>query len=174
MKMELNNINLFKIKDEKTCAEYWGCNQAWYKNIWKQKAGCGPCAAGNIFMYLFHEALFHNYNPVLKSEAIVLMDEIWRYVTPSVKGVNSTKIFYEGAEEYAGSKGFILNRSFLDIPQEKSSRPELHTITDFIARAIAVDSPIAFLNLCNGEEKRLYRWHWVTITSIDSRDGETI
>ena len=26
---------------------------------------------------------------------------------------------------------------------------------------------MAFLNLCNGEEKNLDRWHWVTIISLE-------
>jgi hypothetical protein len=27
--------------------------------------------------------------------------------------------------------------------------------------------PVAFLNLCNGEETNLERWHWVTVISVE-------
>jgi hypothetical protein len=34
------------------------------------------------------------------------------------------------------------------------------------------DVPVAFLNLCNGEEKNLDKWHWVTIISIEFDDDK--
>jgi hypothetical protein len=33
--------------------------------------------------------------------------------------------------------------------------------------ALSGDRPVAFLNLCNGKEKNLDRWHWVTVVSME-------
>jgi hypothetical protein len=30
---------------------------------------------------------------------------------------------------------------------------------------------VAFLNLCNGSEKKLDRWHWVTLISLEYAEG---
>ena len=34
------------------------------------------------------------------------------------------------------------------------------------------DRPIAFLNLCNGEENNLDKWHWVVVVEIFEENGE--
>jgi hypothetical protein len=44
----------------------------------------------------------------------------------------------------------------------------------FLEGALQQDSPIAFLNLCNGDEKNLQSWHWVTIIALEySEDGNS-
>lgn len=168
--MQLNNTNLLKIIDENNNVAYYGCNQAWYSNIWKQKAGCGPSAFSNIFMYIFYNKLFSISNSITKTKAVRYMDEIWRYITPSIRGVNTTKMMYDGAVEYVKSKGLYVNYFVLDIPQAKSIRPNIEQVIEFIINGLRADCPVAFLNLCNGEEKKLCRWHWVTITQIDAKD----
>jgi hypothetical protein len=42
----------------------------------------------------------------------------------------------------------------------------------FLEEALSKDSPIAFLNLCNGIEKNLECWHWVTIISLEYMENE--
>jgi hypothetical protein len=32
------------------------------------------------------------------------------------------------------------------------------------------DTPVAFLNLCNGEENKLEAWHWVTVIALEFSD----
>jgi hypothetical protein len=36
----------------------------------------------------------------------------------------------------------------------------------FLDEALAQDLPVAFLNLCNGDEANLDEWHWVTIVAL--------
>ena len=43
----------------------------------------------------------------------------------------------------------------------------------FIEDGLSQDSPIAFLNLCNGDECSLEPWHWVTIIALNSTDDGT-
>ena len=37
---------------------------------------------------------------------------------------------------------------------------------NFLYKALEKDHPIAFLNLDNGKENKLHRWHWVAIVGI--------
>ena len=103
------------------------------------------------------------------------MEEIWEYVTPTPRGIPTTELFYESVLNYAKAKEIQLECSFLDIPEDKSARPGLSTVLQFLEGALLKDAPIAFLNLCNGEEENLHRWHWVTIISLEyNQDGSQI
>jgi len=66
----------------------------------------------------------------------------------------------------------MIEYDFCDLPKDKSLRPKLSQVLDFIQKALINDSPIAFLNLCNGEEKNLCQWHWVTIISLEYADDK--
>jgi hypothetical protein len=95
------------------------------------------------------------------------MEKIWEYVTPTKNGVSTTKMFYEAVLSYAKSKGLNIEYEFLDLPKDKSCRPGLPEVLNFLEGALLKDAPVAFLNLCNGAEKNLERWHWVTIISLE-------
>jgi hypothetical protein len=41
----------------------------------------------------------------------------------------------------------------------------------FLDEALAQDLPVAFLNLCNGDEANLDEWHWVTIIALVRDDS---
>jgi hypothetical protein len=58
----------------------------------------------------------------------------------------------------------------IDVPQLKSNRPRLTEVLNFLEEAFDNDVPVAFLNLCNGDEKNLERWHWVTVVSLNVSD----
>ena len=51
-------------------------------------------------------------------------------------------------------------------------KPSLDEIINFISKELSEDRPIAFLNLCNGEEKNLDKWHWVVVVEIFKENGE--
>ncbi len=60
----------------------------------------------------------------------------------------------------------------LDIPKNRFQRPELSAVSEFLENSLSKDLPVAFLNLDNGDEKRLDSWHWVTVIALDyERDG---
>ncbi len=160
------NLDLFKIIDEEKNILSYGCNQLWYHTEWQRRAGCGPSVVSNIFIYLFHHYFFCTNNAISKSWALLVMEEVWDYVTPSMRGVNTTKMLFDGAAGYAQSKSLTLNYSFLDIPNDNRLRPKMDEIIEFIEKGLAKNTPIAFLNLCNGKEARLYRWHWVTLVRL--------
>ncbi len=165
----ISNLDLFKILDEETREIYHGCNQAWYTTVWQRLSGCGPSVASHLIFYLCRERFTAELglNPVSKKRFLSLMEEIWEYVTPTIKGVSTTKMFFEAVLSYAHSKGIGIQHHVLDIPKNKIDRPSLSEVLEFLKTALFNDAPVAFLNLCNGDEKSLDQWHWVTVVSIE-------
>lgn len=153
---------------------YEGGNQAWFPKRWQRLSGCGPTAATNLFFYLTHNQAPSELETGenLKEDWVALMEEMWKYVTPSMRGVNTTKKFYVPLRAFMKSKGLDVEYRFCDVPEKKDHRPQFQNILDFLDEALTKDAPIAFLNLDNGEVKNLDRWHWVTIISLEfTEDG---
>jgi hypothetical protein len=166
---------LFSIIDESGTKSFYGCSQEWYAKKWQRMSGCGPTAASNIMLYMNHDmcAAVKKGSCISKDECLSLMEELWEYVTPTLMGVHTTRRFYEGMSEYAESMKMSVRFEVCDLPEDKSRRPELTEVLRFIESALEKDCPVAFLNLCNGQEHRLDRWHWVTIISLEhAGDGE--
>lgn len=160
-KISIKNPEYLEILDDITSEKYYGCNQEWYKKPWQRMAGCGPTVASNIILYSKKNV------SISKNESIAIMDEMWKHVTPTMKGVNTTNIFYNGLLSYAKNKGSMLLYDAVDVPKKKEMRPTFEILIDFIKNSLENDVPLAFLNLCNGEEKCLDKWHWVTIISLE-------
>jgi len=170
----ITNPDLFKIVDENTQKNFYGCDQEWYTTDWQRRSGCGPCVASNIIFYLNHNGPIFGLGQSVNSKSnwLLLMEESWGYVTPTKDGIPETKMFYDLVLTYTKFKGLNLKYSFCDLHQDKSICPKLTDILEFLVGALIKDAPIAFLNLSNGEEKNLEPWHWVTIISLEySEDG---
>ena len=170
----VNRKDFFEICDDDSNEIFYGCKQDWYSKPWQRLSGCGPSVASNIIIYLNRNnqdyELEKKYNS--KKDCMNIMNEVWKYVTPTLKGVNSTKIFYKGMIDYAKSKNLNAQYEFVDIPKDKKYRPKFMKVLNFIDMSLQKDCPVAFLNLCNGDEKCLDKWHWVTIISLEcSEDG---
>lgn len=166
IKRTLNNLLFLQIKDERTNKSYFGCDQQWYSLPWQKLAGCGPSVASNIVLYNKKNTL------ITKNDAIKQMNEMWIYVTPTMRGVNNTKIFIDGMNCYLNNQSTKVLYDVLDVPEDCIKRPQFKEITEFIMNSLNKDVPIAFLNLCNGKEKILDKWHWVTISSIEFDEEE--
>lgn len=164
----INNKNLFRIEEEVTKDIFYGSNQDWYGSKWQRMSGCGPSTVANIIYYIHHAKNSGPTDPVLTKEGILkLMEEIWKYVTPSLGGVSSTAMLRKGVDKYRTEKDITLLLDSLDIPKKVSRRPAPDQVTDFIRKSLEKDSPVAFLNLEHGEIAELESWHWVTVTSLD-------
>ena len=170
----LSNINYFKIIDESTVKTYYGCDQKWYATEWQRRSGCGPTVVSNIILYLTRPIIGHGQSLNSKKTCLLLMEEIWEYVTPTTKGIPTTKMLYEAVLTYTKAKGINVEYEFYDVCKVNCCRPKLLEILIFLERALLKDVPIAFVNLCNGDEKILDPWHWVTIVSLDyTEDGNS-
>lgn len=166
------NPDVFKVLNQATNERHYGCDQEWYSTEWQRLSGCGPTVASNIIFYLTQkgESLKSGRDLVYKSECSLLMEEVWKHVTPSTDGIPATQILSEAMLTYIKSKGLDFECRTMDIPEDKGCRPKLPEILGFLETALLEDAPVAFLNLCNGEEKNLEQWHWVTIISVEYAD----
>ena len=52
------------------------------------------------------------------------------------------------------------------------NKVSLEEIIKFICKELTEDRPLAFLNLCNGEENNLDKWHWVVVVEMFEENGE--
>ena len=163
MKAKIKNIDLMKVKDNENI--YYGFSQEWYKDIWQQKAGCGATVASSIINYYNQ---IDNFKEVEIADAVKIMEELWYYLLPTYYGLNSVKLFYDGIKNYYNNKEVIIDYINVDIKNKSS----LDEIINFIGKELSEDRPIAFLNLCNGEEKNLDKWHWVVVVEIFKENGE--
>ena len=163
MKAKIKNIDLMKVKDNENI--YYGFSQEWYKDIWQQEAGCGPTVASSIINYYNQ---IDNFKEVEIADAVKIMEELWYYLLPTYYGLNSVKLFYDGIKNYYNNKEVIIDYINVNI----KDKPSLDEIINFISKELSEDRPIAFLNLCNGEEKNLDKWHWVVVVEIFKENGE--
>ncbi|MCW2278477.1 hypothetical protein [Heliophilum fasciatum] len=170
----IKNLQVFTLTDEKTNQIYYGCNQEWYTSFWRRLSGCGPSTACNILFYLYQTRMagekakrFHN-----KANCVAWMNEVWRYVTPTFRGIPTTKLFYESVLAYAQAKQMKVTYNVCNLPKAKASRPAFDEVVTFLKEALRQDTPVAFLNLCNGEEVNLEAWHWVTIVALECSGDE--
>ena len=174
--ISISRLNSLKIFDDAGREVHYGCSQEWYATEWQRHAGCGPAAVCNIIWYLnrIQPAFGPGRDCRRKEESLSFMEEIWAHVTPSAEGIPTTRMLHDFVKAYAEAKGSNVNYEVCDVPETKAGRPALTDVARFLEKALSEDLPIAFLNLCNGDESRLESWHWVTIISLAySEDGSS-
>jgi len=161
----LLDMELLKITDE-SGESITGGSQDWFDDKWQRLSGCGPTTASNIIWYMTKsDEKFSNLcaQNRTKADFVRLMESMFTYITPGVRGVNRSSIFKEGLGKYLGDAGADFNIEVLDVPKVKKNRPDFQTAVDFIFSALQRKMPLAFLNLNNGDEADLDSWHWVTV-----------
>lgn len=161
------NLDLFKIKDDTTDKIFIGCNQEWFSDERQRLSGCGPTTAAMLVHYYLYVKNKPNKVPCIKSSMLSLMEELWKYVTPGNRGIPTTEIFCEKFKAYLKFKNIKGELHILDVPEPNENKPSFETLLAFLLEALSKDRPVAFLNLCSGDEPTLDRWHWVLLTSID-------
>lgn len=164
-KIILSDMKLLIVRDDSDCCDYCGCNQEWFADAWQRQAGCGPSVAANILFYQQRksQAIPLHY---LKKDLLHYMEEAWEYITPERDGITSTEAFLRKVRGYASAHALDIHYDALDVHAEKAQRPSFDTVIDFIASGLKKETPVAFLNLCNGEELNLECCHWVTIAAL--------
>lgn len=164
---QIKNLDLFKIKDDTADKVFLGCDQEWYLEEIQRRAGCGPTTAAMLTHYYRYIKESPEKLPCIKSSMLSLMNELWKFVTPGNRGIPTTEIFCEKFKTYLNEKNMAVNLHTLDVPEPNEDKPSFEVLLSFLLKALSNDRPIAFLNLCSGEETTLDRWHWVILTSID-------
>ena len=155
---------MFVRDDQSDSVEYFGSDQEWFSDAWQRMAGCDPSVTANIFLYHYQKAQSEQY--CSKKDLLALMEETWTYVTPGEGGLPSTTLFAEKVKNFGLSNEGMLDSKILQISEDKSERPSLNEMIDFIVEALEHETPVAFLNLCTGDVDTIDKWHWVTITAL--------
>jgi hypothetical protein len=158
----LVELRKFELVDESSQEIIFGLNQEWYKTKWQKMAGCGPTAASSLIYYRLS-----NNKTLNKDAAIQLMDVLWDYVTPGMGGVYKRSMFTDGLKRYFDTHQINATIDSIEITKNKKTRKSLKETIDFIETGLSLNSPIAFLNLDNGDEEKLDEWHWVVVSGID-------
>lgn len=164
----LVELKKFELIDAVSQIISFGLNQEWYTSKWQRLAGCGPTAASSLIYYTFSSDLTLN-----KETALKLMEDVWNYVTPGMGGVYKRSMFTSGLERYFESNHIISNINSIEITKNKKTRLSLNETIAFIEEGLSMNSPIAFLNLDNGDEEKLDEWHWVVISGIDIHESHS-
>jgi hypothetical protein len=163
----LQNIKLLEVIDEATAETYIGGWQEWYGAWWKRMSGCGPTVVSTIIGYLKRRHGEGDCCPLPRLEFKALMDDVWQFVTPGVMGIPSAEALMKGASAYIRDRRMNIRLEELNIPKNKSQRPALAVLVEFLATALQTDAPVAFLSLDKGAEDVLDSWHWVTLLSLE-------
>ena len=167
----VKNLDLLMI--EKKGKIFYGASQDWYSHFIQRRAGCGPTTATNLFIYLAKkDPYFYNLFPdeINYQTALNKMNEIWNYITPGRRGVNSLEIFEKGALLYAKEHGIELIVNSLKVMEEAKVSKEV--LEKFLVDNLNNDYPIAFLNLSAGMVTNLSNWHWVLIVGYEKDDND--
>ncbi|NMA07293.1 MAG: hypothetical protein GX928_06240 [Ruminococcaceae bacterium] len=156
----------------------FGANQDWYKSIHQRLSGCGPTTAALIIRYLSLSRMPEKFNCgsdfTSKEGFEKLMELVWGYVTPRWRGVYSSRIFVDGIENFGKDFGVKIECRVLEIPGDNYIKPEYEKAEAFLTDSLSNDRPIAFLNLNNGEEKRLDLWHWVVLYAYNKHNNYAV
>ena len=165
----IHHPEIFQIFSENDSGKLYGCDQEWYQSHWQRISGCGPTAASNLMYYISRsqQSAFGDTMTNSKGKCLALMEKVWTYVTPTQQGVDTTKRFVDSLGRYLDELQLKADLRILNIAEDVQKRPIAKDIVTFLDQAMQNDAPVAFLNLCNGDEAMLEEWHWVTVIAME-------
>lgn len=169
-KMAICNPELLFIKNGMRIS--YGADQNWYSSWIRRMGGCGPTAASNLLWYLAVTrpsrcGNFFDGDGTQRKDMLRLMDRVWQYVTPGMRGVDKASMLAGGGKRFAADCGAKIEARILEIPSDSRKRPTEETVLGFLSNAFYDNLPVAFLNLSNGALTNLDTWHWVTLVAVD-------
>ena len=145
---------------------FYGFDQAWYRKIWRRTAGCGPTVATMSLVYLNHrDDLGLSYRNQGYNSIVDSVNQMWDYVTPGFKGLNTLELYEKGLHKLA--EEHKLKLSFQKLKIDGDHKPKVEDLSQFVTKGLQGDNPVAFLNWHNGHVKNLDNWHWVLIIAIE-------
>ncbi|MDR1465577.1 MAG: hypothetical protein LBJ11_09825 [Oscillospiraceae bacterium] len=142
--------------------DWTGGSQKWYPTWVRRMSGCGPTNAALQVWYLARTraalAGLCEVGAGGKAEFQRLMADLFPYVKPGRRGVDTPEKFSDGLERYCAAHGVSL--SFAVLPDWEA-----------VPEALRADLPVAFLNLHSGSQKHMDDWHWLTLVACDPARG---
>jgi len=141
---------------------HYGFNQEWYTTPWQRLSGCGPTTASS----LLHYWLLPIEKSPTKSEALHWMESLWSYVTPGIGGVYKIETFRHGVERYLSEHAIPHQVHCFKVAKQPTYRKDFNELIAFLSNAFNQNSPVAFLNLHNGNETTWDDWHWTLAVGL--------
>jgi hypothetical protein len=170
----IRNPEYLHVTDEDG-TQFLGCEQEWFGTLWQRRSGCGPTVASNLMLYLHRRGAIALPFDVAEGKAgcLSLMNRMWNHVTPSPRGINTIQRFSDGLFAFSGMYGLRLACTCLPFDIQADERTAFREVVRFVAEGLAMDCPVAFLHLSNGDVADLDAWHWVTLVRMAvPEDGE--
>ena len=164
-KKQLAALELLKLTTDKgeTC---YGASQKWFFGPVKQRAGCGPATAANIFYYLDRKK--DPKKPPMEFRFFrIFLERIWEIITPTRYGIPEARMLADRIKNYANIKHYHVDVKSMEIAANPAERPHITEAFRMLFEALEHDVPVAFLNLDNSSCCDLDTWHWVTVIGID-------
>ena len=167
---------------------YYGGDQAWYSDEWKQYRGCAPVAVANVLAYLainhykyrklykygryYNSKFSHSF--LKKSEFVKHMDETWNYVTPGVAGFWEMPFFVRGIIDMAKDRGVTITAHYASTKYNwRTYVATFDKVVQYVKNGLKKNSPVVLMMWFNDSIPE-FQNHWMTITKIDdnrSSDG---
>ncbi len=179
MLYSISRPELLEITDEHTKDRYFGGSQSWYSRERSRRAGCGPTCAANILSYLAFTRpelrALYAYDSMSLSDFAQHMEEVYRYVTPGMGGLNRVEYLSDGVADFAASRGIMIKPQVFCVQGNMAKeRAPVSEFIEFAGAGLSSDCPLGFLVLTRGREKNLQGWHWITVTSADIEGNRAV
>lgn len=173
--MSLVELKMPMIPDEGRIA--YGGDQEWCRTAWRRGCGCGPTTGANLCAYYaMHRphlrALYPgSLDPFVKEEYIDVIEDVFRFITPSYMGFPFAGLYAHKYRTYA------LYRAGVQLACTGCGKAETaQQMYDFVRRGVDSGNPLALLLLRHrAPELKEDNWHWVTVSGyLDGADGQQV
>ncbi|MEE3421007.1 MAG: hypothetical protein VZR02_07910 [Lachnospiraceae bacterium] len=151
---------------------FYGGDQHWYRNRFHRLAGCAPTSGANLaaFMRIGTEpdVVTPDGDPVWNMEHFLdLMDTMYRYLKPGMRGFPHSTIYQEKFLAYAADRGVTLSTT------RRKGWPSEDEAFSFVKENIDEGRPVILLVLKHSvPEIEEDTWHWMTITGYSASRRE--
>lgn len=161
--MKIRNPQWLEIKYKNKTI--YGLSQIWFGSVFKRTSGCGPTAAATLLLYLNKRdngpLPYQNHDV---ASAVLTLEDVWKFITPGIFGLNSIKKLVKGMKNLFHYYG----ASWVCHQLRVRKHEPIDKIVSFIEAGLASDCPIAFLNLHAGKSSAFDGWHWIVLIALDS------
>ena len=162
--MEETNIELaagsFPLIEENG-AVFFGGDQEWYHREWQRWAGCASVTGANIAAY--YEAVLNGTQArYTKTDYLVRMQEMYRYMTPGIHGFPDPEKFVARFIRYEADHGRHCEGGIFH------GWTDWQQAAEHICNTLQAGHPLALLVLRHTESSfEENTWHWMTITGYN-------
>lgn len=157
---EMKELKITQIYENNQKIGYGG-NQDWFIDDWAKKAGCGSVLGSNLYAY------YMGVQHCTKDEFLVMMNDLYRYMTPGRMGF---PFFYKFAHQ------FVLRMKLEDVhlkPNYLKKSKSIESSIQFVKKGIDGKNPIGALILSHkAKELEEDNWHWICISGYEEKDNQ--